>query len=103
MDQVVVVPILEELFEPGPPGPPHPFNGPATGRSEADSGGPAIVGVGMTDDHLLAFELLDLAGHRGGVHTEHLGQVGDPERFGLGRELEEGGWLRPGRRPEPCQ
>ncbi len=76
-------------------GPAAPVRVSGARRGEADSGGPTIVGVGLADDHLLAFELLDLAGHRGGVDTEHLGQVGDPERVAAGRELVEQGGAGP--------
>ncbi len=82
--QVVVVPTLQELVEPGPAGPPHPIERPPSGRGEADPRGPAILRVGLTDDHLFALELLDLAGHRRGVDPEQLGQVGDPERVAPG-------------------
>jgi hypothetical protein len=76
---VVVLPLLEELLEPGPTGPPHTFYGPATGRGEADSRGSAVVGVALSNDHPVALELLNLTGHRRGVDSQNLGEVGDPK------------------------
>ncbi len=83
MGQVVVVPTLQELLEPGPAGPAHPFDGPATGRGEADPRGSAVVGVGLANDHPVALELLDLTGHCRRIDAQYLGEVGDAERVAL--------------------
>ena len=93
--QIVVTPLLQELLEPGPAGPAHPFDGPATGRGESDPRGSAVVGVSLTNDHPVALELLDLPGHRRGVDSQYLGEVGDPERVALCGEFEKQGGAGP--------
>src|ERR1700729_827590 len=89
--QVVVVPILQEQFEPGPAPPPPPFDGPPTVRREANPRSTAVEGVGLAHDHPVPLELLDLAGHRRGVETQYLGEVGDSQRGAFRRELEKKG------------
>jgi hypothetical protein len=98
--QVVVVPIFQELLEPGPAGPPHPFDGPATGRGEPDPRGSAVVGVGPANDHPVALKLLDLTGHRRGVDSQYLGEVGDSQRVAFRGKLEKQGGSGPVE-PEP--
>ena len=93
--QVLVVPALEQPVEPGPSGLQHPLEGPPTGRGQADARGPAVVGIGVPDHEPVALELLDLAGHRGGVDVEHLGQGRHPDGVAVDVELVEGGRAGP--------
>ena len=60
-------------------------------RGQRDARGPAVGGIGVADHEPVAFELLDLAGHRRGVHIEHLGQGRDPDGVAVDVELVEGG------------
>ena len=93
--QGVVVPILQELLEPGSAGPPNTFDRPVAGRGEPDPRSSAVGGIVLANDHPVALELLDFTSDGRGVDSKYLGKVGDPEGIALRRELEKEGGSSP--------